>query len=120
MQQIVNSAVALTASFPTRKKLSARDFEELKPERVQEMLTAMPGWKLDMNRRAIDRFHEFPDSKVALAFATYATELAGAGRQPISVLVSAGRVGLTLHGQQRRGKRGGLTMAVLELAKRLG
>src|SRR6202163_4082300 len=120
MQQIVNSAGALTASFPTRKKLSARDFEELKPERVQEMLKAMPGWKLDMNRKAIDRLHEFPDSKVALAFATFATELAGAGRQPISVLVSAGRVGLTLHGQQGRGKKGGPPKPGVGLRKGFG
>jgi pterin-4a-carbinolamine dehydratase len=123
MQQIANNAGALAASFSTLKnlrKLSARDLEELKPERVQEALQAMPGWKLDVNRKALDRFHEFSDSKVALAFATFATELAGAGRQPISVFVSGGRVGLTLHGQPRRGKKGGLTLAVMELAKRLG
>src|SRR3954451_8421567 len=123
MQQIANNAGALAASFSTLKnlkKLAARDLEELKPERVQEALQAMPGWKLDMSRKALDRLHEFSDSKVALAFATFATELAGAGRQPISVFVSGGRVGLTLHGQPRRGKKGGLTLAVMELAKRLG
>ena len=120
MQQIANNAGALAVSFSTLKKMAARDLEELKPERVQEALQAMPGWKLDMNRKAIDRVHEFSDSKVALAFATFATELAGAGRQPISVYVSGGRVGLTLHGQPRRGKKGGLTLAVMELAKRLG
>lgn len=121
MQQIANSAGALAISFPTLMNLSARELvEELKPERVQEALQAMPGWKLDMTRKAIDRVHEFSDSKVALAFATFATELAGAGRQPISVFVSGGRVGLTLHGQPRRGKKGGLTLAVMELAKRLG
>lgn len=119
-QQIVNSAEALAASFLTRSKLSSRFLEELKPERVQEMLQAMPGWTLDMGRKTIDRLHEFSDSKVALAYAAFATELAGAERQPISILVSGGRVGLTLHGQPRRGKRGGLTLAVLELAKRLG
>jgi len=80
----------------------------------------MPGWKLDMSRKALDRVHEFSDSKVALAFAAYATELAGSARQPISVFVSGGRMGLTLHGQPRRGKKGGLTLAVMELAKRLG
>src|SRR4051794_14485285 len=126
MQQIANNAGALAASFSTLKnlkKLSVRDLEELKPERVQEALQAMPGWKLDMSRKALealqampgwkldmsrkalDRLHEFSDSKVALAFATFATELAGAGRQPISVFVSGGRVGLTLHGQPRRGKK---------------
>src|SRR3954462_11596363 len=136
MQQIANNAGALAASFSTLKnlkKLSVRDLEELKPERVQEALQGMPGWKLDMSRKALDRLHEFSDSKVALAFATFATELAGAGRQPISVFVwggrgpqpisvfvSGGRVGLTLHGQPRRGKKGGLTLAVMELAKRLG
>ena len=120
MQQIANNAGALAVSFSTLKKMAARDPEELKPERVQEMLQAMPGWKLDMSRKALDRVHEFSDSKVALAFAAYATELAGSARQPISVFVSGGRMGLTLHGQPRRGKKGGLTLAVMELAKRLG
>jgi pterin-4a-carbinolamine dehydratase len=124
MQQIANNnAGTLAASFSTLKnlrKLSARDLEELKPERVQETLQAMPGWKLDVSRKAIDRFYEFSDSKVALAFAAYVTELAGSVRQPISVFVSGGRLGLTLHGQPRRGKKGGLTLAVMELAKRLG
>jgi pterin-4a-carbinolamine dehydratase len=123
MQQIENNAGALAASFSTLKnlrKLAARDQEELKPERVQEMLQAMPGWKLDTGRKALDRLQEFSDSKVALAFAAYATELAGSARQPISVFVSGGRMGLTLHGQPRRGKKGGLTLAVIELAKRLG
>ncbi len=110
MQQITNSVGTLIANPST----------ELKPERVQLELQSMPGWKLDLNRQTIDRLHEFPDSKVALAFAAFATELAGSGRQPISILVSGGRVGLTLHGQPRRGNRGGLTMSVLELAKRLG
>ena len=119
MQQIVDSAAALAASFPNRKLLTL-DLEELKPERVQEALKAMPGWKLDMNRKAIDRLYEFPDSKVALVYAAFATELAGSWRQPISILVSGGRVGLTLHGKPRRGRKGGLTQAVLELAKRLG
>src|SRR3954466_4708623 len=117
MQQIANNAGA-RINFTTLKKLAAQDLLELKPERVQEALQAMLGWKLDMSRKALDRLHEFSDSKVALAFATFATELAGAGGQPISVFVSGGRVGLTLHGQPRRGKKGGLTLAVMELAKR--
>src|SRR3954466_9651233 len=110
MQQIANNAGALAASFSTLKnlkKLSVRDLEELKPERVQEALQAMPGWKLDMSRKALDRLHEFSDSKVALAFATFATELAGAGRQPISVFVSGGRAGLPPPGLPPGGKKGG-------------
>ena len=117
MQQIANSAVT-APSFPRR--LLTLDLDELKPERVQEMLKAMPGWKLDMSRRTIDRLHQFPDSKVALVYAAFATELAGSWRQPISIFVSGGTVGLSLHGRPRRGKRGGLTEAVMELAKRLG
>ncbi len=120
MQQIANKAGARAVSFATMKKLANRDLEELKPERVQEALQAMPGWKLDMSRKALDRVHEFTDSKVALAFAAYVTELAGSARQPISVFVAGGRMGLTLHGQPRRGKKGGLTLAVIELAKQLG
>lgn len=97
-----------------------RPEEELKPERVQLALQSMPGWRLDMNRRTIDRLHEFGDARVALAYAAFVTKLAEADRQVASVLVSGARVCLSLHGYPRRGSKGGITESVLEMAKRLG
>ena len=117
-QPIVNAAGSFTPG--TLIVRQPDNTTELKPERVQEILQAMPGWTLNANRKSLERLLEFPDARVALAYAAFATELAGSNRQPVSVLVSGGWVGLTLLGQARKGKKGGMTMAVIELAKRLG
>ncbi|MFY9823690.1 MAG: 4a-hydroxytetrahydrobiopterin dehydratase [Thermoanaerobaculia bacterium] len=94
--------------------------EQLKPERVQEELQSMPGWTFSPERQAINRLQELPDMRVALAFATFALELAKAEGQPMSVLIADRLVGLTLTGAPVNGTRGGLTLAALALAKRLG
>ena len=93
---------------------------ELKPERVQEALQAMPAWKFNTDRRALDCLNEFGDARVALAYAAFVSEIAAADHQVISVLVSGSLVGVTLHGYPRRGNTGGITESVLALAKRLG
>ncbi|HEX4962233.1 MAG TPA: hypothetical protein VF173_15465 [Thermoanaerobaculia bacterium] len=119
MQQPIVNAVGFVA--PAALIVRQPDnTTELKPERVQELLQAMPGWTLNTTRKSLERLLPFPDARVALAYAAFATELAGANRQPVSILVSGGWVGLTLLGQARKGKKGGMTMAVIELAKRLG
>jgi len=94
--------------------------QQLKPERVQEELQSMPGWTFNLERQAINRLQELPDMRVALAFATFALKLAKAEGQPLSVLIADSRVGLTLTGAPVNGTRGGLTLAALALAKRLG
>ena len=94
--------------------------EQLKPERVQEELRAMPRWKFNPERQAINRLQELPDMRVALAFATFALKLAKVEGQPMSVLIADCRMGLTLTGAPVNGTRGGLTLAALALAKRLG
>ena len=124
MQQMSNTVGILIAD-PTEVKVWLRrpphpPEESLKPERVQEELQAMPGWKLNLNRQTIDRLHEFGDARVALAYAAFVTQLVGADRQMASVLVSGGLVGVSLHGYPRKGTKGGITESVLELAKRLG
>ncbi|MEA2605018.1 MAG: hypothetical protein QOF89_6010 [Acidobacteriota bacterium] len=124
MQQSLNVTGTLTANplEPTiwLKRPPHRPGQELKPERVQEELQAMPGWTLDLSRKTINRLHEFGDSSVALAYAAFIKELAGADGQRVSILVSGGLVGLSLHGYPRKGTRGGITESVLEMAKRLG
>ncbi len=97
-----------------------RPQEELKPERVQEALQALPGWKLNLNRQSIERLHEFGDARVAMAYAAFVTYLTGADRQIVSVLVKGGHVGVSLHGYPRKGNKGGITKSVLEMAKLLG
>ena len=93
---------------------------ELKPERVQEALQAMPAWQFNADRRTLGCLHDLGDARVALAYAAFVSEIAAADRQVISVLVSGNLVGVTLHGYPRKGKTGGITESVLELAKRLG
>jgi pterin-4a-carbinolamine dehydratase len=93
---------------------------ELKPERVQEALQALPGWKLNLNRQSLERLHDFGDARVALAYAAFITQLVGADRQKVSVMVTGGHVGVSLHGYPRKGTRGGITESVLETAKQLG
>ena len=124
MQQTSNTVGILIAD-PAEVKVwlrrpPHRPEEELKPERIQKELEAMPGWKLNLNRQTIERLHEFGDTRVALAYAAFITQLVGADRQKVSVLVTGGHVGVSLHGYPRKGTRGGITESVLETAKQLG
>lgn len=48
----------------------------LKPERVQEYLKAMAGWRLMPGDAAIGRVREFADQGAASAYAAFVAELA--------------------------------------------
>jgi len=125
MQQFFSTNVGTLNANPLQptvwlKRPPHRPEPELKPERVEEMLLAMPAWKFNADRRTIDCLHDLGDARVALAYAAFVSEIAAADRQVISVLVSGSLVGITLHGYPRRGNMGGITESVLELAKRLG
>lgn len=91
----------------------------LKPERVQEELMAMPGWRGIVSFRAIDSVRRFPTEEVASAFASYVKVLAEESGQLCSVAMSAEYVTVTLTGRHRGGQFG-ITRAVLDFAKRLG
>ena len=94
---------------------------ELKSERVQEMLKAMPGWKMLADGKAIHRIREFPSACTASAFAAFVTHFAGSRKQAVNVVVAGRRVTLVLPGTARpRGAFGGLTRAVLAFAQTLG
>jgi pterin-4a-carbinolamine dehydratase len=124
MQQFFSTPVGTLTANPLQPTVWLRRpphrEQELKPERVQEVLQAMPAWKFNEDRRTIDCLNDFGDARVALAYAAFVSEIAAADRQVISVLVSGSLVGVTLHGYPRRGNTGGITESVLELAKRLG
>jgi pterin-4a-carbinolamine dehydratase len=95
---------------------------ELKSERVQEMLKAMPGWKMLEDGKAIHCRREFPSAGVASAFAAFVAQFASGRKQAVSLALAGRRVTLLLPGTARpRGTTyGGLTRAVLAFAQTLG
>ena len=104
-------------------------FDELKSERVQEPLTAaevtvklqsMPGWKMTPGGYAINRTLCFPEVRVAVAYVAFIAELGQAVQQTVSVTQWDKRVMVMLRSPLPKVRRGGITEAVLNLAKQLG
>lgn len=91
----------------------------LKPERVQEELMTMLGWRGILNFRAIDHVRRFPTAEVASAFASYVTAFAQESGQLCSVAQTLEHVTITLTGRHPGGHFG-ITRAALDFAKRLG
>ena len=97
-------------------KLQAR----LKSERVQEMLKALPGWRLQPGGKAINRVKAFPTPEVARQYSSFVACYAGAVGLPVLMNVAGGQVLVTLHAPRSRGRAGLLTEAVVDFARRLG
>jgi len=91
----------------------------LKPERVQEELRAMLGWRGIVNFRAIDHVRRFPTAEVASRFADYVSAFAQETGQLAVVVQTLEHVTVTLTGRHPGGHLG-ITRAVLDFAKRLG
>ena len=91
----------------------------LKPERVQEELMAMPGWRGIVNFRAIEHVRRFPTAEVASRFADYASAFAQEAGHLVAVVQTLEHVTVTVTGRHPGG-RVGITRAVLDFAKRLG
>jgi pterin-4a-carbinolamine dehydratase len=91
----------------------------LKPERVQEELMTMLGWRGILNFRAIDHVRRFPTAEVASKFADYVSALAEESGQLCSVAQTLEHVTITLTGRHPGGHFG-ITRAALDFAKRLG
>ena len=90
----------------------------LKPERVQEELRALPGWRGVANYRGIDHVRRFPTAGVAAAFAEYVSAFAQEAGQLCSVVQCGEHVTLTLTSRHPGGAFG-VTRAVLDFARRL-
>jgi pterin-4a-carbinolamine dehydratase len=90
----------------------------LKPERVQEELRAMPGWRGVAGYRGIDHIRRFPTAEVAAAFAAYVSAFAQETGQLCSVVQCGEHVTLMLTGRHPGGSFG-VTRGVLDFAKRL-
>jgi len=91
----------------------------LKPERVQEELMTMLGWRGIVNFRAIDQVRRFPTAEVASKFVDYVSALAQESGQLCSVVQTLEHVTIKLTGRHPGGHFG-ITRAALDFAKRLG
>jgi pterin-4a-carbinolamine dehydratase len=92
----------------------------LAPEGVQEHLARLPGWKLRQGGRGIERVRSFASSGVARWFVGRICELAEEHGQPIVVRLAGRQVTVTLQGHPGRGRIGGLTGTVFNLADQIG
>lgn len=119
VKEDVNAEAGLEIRLPPR-----RDFgvEQLKAERVQlvaKRLELMPGWRLINDSTAIQRVHQFPEPRVALAYAVFVGELSTTVKVGASVLISGARAVVTVRGVRRGGFRD-VTDGILEFAAALG
>lgn len=93
----------------------------LKPERVQEMLKMLPGWKLGAEGQSISRRRNFTSLSAARAYVARVSKLATAHGQPVKIALSGKRVDLTLPGRTPKHPNGArLTMDVVNLASQIG
>jgi len=98
----------------------AGDFDELKPERVQEWLSARPEWRLAPAGTALYRARTLPTCEAAMHYAAYVTSLATALAMPVKVKVTDRQVQLSLFSPRQGRRFNPLTGAVLALAARIG
>lgn len=92
----------------------------LKPERVQELLMKLPGWKLGAEGRGISRRRHFTSVADTQAFVRQVGKLASRHGQPVTIALSGKRVDLTLVGRPGKTRNAGLTFDVFNLASQLG
>ena len=90
---------------------------ELKPERVQELLKALPGWQLAASGKAIERTRALPNGQVAALFGAYVTTYGKAVGQPVRLGLNDALVRVTLHAPFAGDSEPvGLTESVFEFA----
>lgn len=92
---------------------------DLKSERVQEALAAMPGWRPIRWMRGIERFRRFPTARVAESYAAYVKAFAEEVGQRCTVTQTCEHVTVTVAGRRSLGGPG-ITRPVLDFARRLG
>ena len=99
-----------------RVRRPPRPVGKLKPERVQEELKTMPGWRLAAGGNALARTRKFTQAGVAAKWASFVTDLAATERHAIHLVVTANQVTLLL----QRSNRNGIDMPLLDFARQLG
>jgi hypothetical protein len=94
--------------------------ERLKAERVQELLKAMPGWKLGPGGRVISRRREFDSPQAAAAFAGFVSGLASGADRAVRLDLSGSMVVVTLPGRAGEGSSEDLSLEILGFAQQIG
>ena len=90
----------------------------LKPERVQELLLRLPGWKLGED--GLENVRAFTSGQAARSFVSRVCKLAEEVRQPVQLRFAGSQVTVTLQGQPIKGCIGGIDTHVFNLAGRIG
>jgi pterin-4a-carbinolamine dehydratase len=110
MEQTKKVLAMLSGEGPVRMNL--------KPERVQELLLGLPGWRL--REDGLESARQFTSRGAASSFAAMACRLATQQRQPVGIKLAGGKVVVKLQGHPFHGCVGGITSAVFKLAGLIG
>jgi hypothetical protein len=110
MEQTKKVLATLSVEGPVRMNL--------KPERVQELLLGLPGWRL--REDGLECARQFTSPGAAGSFAAMACRLAAQRRQPVGVKLAGGKVVVKLQGHPFHGCVGGITGPVFTLAGLIG
>ena len=94
--------------------------QRLKAERVQEMLQAMPSWRLLEGGKSIDRAFLFPSPQVAESFSAFVLSFASAAGQAVNLDHHKSQMVVTLAGPRVKARRLDLTEDTLTFARKLG
>lgn len=94
--------------------------EKLKAERIQELLKALPGWKLGHRGRAIVRQRELDTPQGAASFAAFVAGLAAEAGQTVNLHVDGGLVVVTLPGRAAGAPFAEVTLETLGFAQQIG
>lgn len=116
MSQAVVSRVATVQTQDNPQPVRQR----LKSERVQEMLQAMPSWRLLEGGKSIDRAFLFPSPQVAERYSAFVMAFASAAGHALNLELNKGVVVVTLAGPRAKGRQGDLNEEVLTFAQKLG
>lgn len=92
----------------------------LKPERVQQLLAKLPGWRLRQDGRGIENVRSFTSARAVRSFVSHVCKLAEVRNQPVAVRLAGKQVTITLQGHPAKGCTGGINGAVFNLAGKIG
>jgi pterin-4a-carbinolamine dehydratase len=109
-----NTVQSLTVETPAADPWGLLEEPELKPERVQKMLSAAPAWQLLHYTATLHREKKFPNVMAAMLYTSYVRSLASNLKVPARVRLQGLRVLVTL-GSHRK-DRAPLSEAQLGLA----
>lgn len=89
---------------------------KLKPERVQELLARLTGWRLREDGLGLENVRGFNSGQAARSFVGRVCRLAEEKRQPVQIRFAGSQVTVTLQGQPSTG----ITTNVFKLAGEIG